>query len=73
LSTNLDIFAARATVVLPVNLTDANDATDNLPAARRAHARLFRYGTTGYEADRGAGSRDGDRQTRALTREWTAR
>ena len=50
LSTNLDIFAAPADGSrAPVNLTDANDATDNLPVVspRWPQARLFRDAAAG--------------------------
>jgi dipeptidyl aminopeptidase/acylaminoacyl peptidase len=72
-STNLDIFAA-ANGAAPRNLTDANDATDNLPAVSPdgrwlAYAAMAR---PGYEADRmviqlrnlATG------ETRALTQGW---
>ncbi|WP_257540180.1 S9 family peptidase [Sphingobium sp. CFD-1] len=55
LSTNLDIFAAPADgSAVPINLTDANDATDTMPAVSPdgqwlAYAAMKR---PGYEADR---------------------
>ena len=75
LSTNLDIFMAPADgASAPVNLTDANDATDNFPAVSPdgkwlAYAAMKR---PGYEADRmvlmlrnlATGA------TRALTGDW---
>jgi dipeptidyl aminopeptidase/acylaminoacyl peptidase len=55
LSTNLDIFAVPADgSAPPVNLTDANDATDNLPAVS-PDGRTLAYAAMarpGYEADR---------------------
>ena len=55
LSTNLDIFAAPADgSAAPVNLTDANDATDTLPAVS-PDGRYLAYVAMkrpGYEADR---------------------
>jgi dipeptidyl aminopeptidase/acylaminoacyl peptidase len=73
ISTNLDIFAAREGAA-PVNLTDANDATDNLPVVSPdgrwlAYAAMAR---PGYESDRMVvylrDLRTG--QTRALTENW---
>ncbi|TPG08482.1 alpha/beta hydrolase family protein [Sphingomonas oligophenolica] len=55
LSTNLDIFAAPADgSSTPVNLTDANDATDNLPTVSPDGRKLayFAMRRPGYEADR---------------------
>ncbi|MFL6830171.1 MAG: prolyl oligopeptidase family serine peptidase [Sphingomicrobium sp.] len=55
LSTNLDIFAAPADgSAPPVNLTDANDATDNLPTVSPDGRTLayFAMARPGYEADR---------------------
>jgi dipeptidyl aminopeptidase/acylaminoacyl peptidase len=55
LSTNLDIFAAPADgSSAPVNLTDDNDATDNLPTASPDGKWLawFAMQRPGYEADR---------------------
>jgi dipeptidyl aminopeptidase/acylaminoacyl peptidase len=55
ISTNLDIFAVPADgSTAPVNLTDANDATDNLPAVS-PDGRSLAYvamNRPGYEADR---------------------
>jgi dipeptidyl aminopeptidase/acylaminoacyl peptidase len=55
LSTNLDIFAAPADGgAPPVNLTDANDGTDNLPTVS-PDGRTLAYvamARAGYEADR---------------------
>ncbi|MEO6225500.1 MAG: S9 family peptidase [Sphingomicrobium sp.] len=55
LSTNLDIFQAPSDgSAPPVNLTDANDATDNLPAVS-PDGRTLAYvamARPGYEADR---------------------
>jgi dipeptidyl aminopeptidase/acylaminoacyl peptidase len=55
LSTNLDIFAVPSDgSAPPVNLTDANDATDNLPAVS-PDGRTLAYAAMarpGYEADR---------------------
>jgi len=75
LSTNLDIFAAPSDgSAPPVNLTDANDATDNLPAVSPDGRALayFAMARPGYEADRQVlVLRDlGTGRTRALTREW---
>lgn len=72
-STNLDIFAAREAGP-PVNLTDANDATDSLPAVSPdgrwlAYAAMAR---PGYESDRMVihlrNLETGE--TRALTEDW---
>jgi dipeptidyl aminopeptidase/acylaminoacyl peptidase len=55
LSTNLDIFAVPSDgTAPPVNLTDANDATDNLPAVSPDGRTLayFAMARPGYEADR---------------------
>jgi dipeptidyl aminopeptidase/acylaminoacyl peptidase len=55
ISTNLDIFAVPADgSTAPVNLTDANDATDNLPAVSPDGRRLAYVAMKrpGYEADR---------------------
>jgi dipeptidyl aminopeptidase/acylaminoacyl peptidase len=55
LSTNLDIFSAPADgSSAPVNLTDANDAMDNLPTASPDGKYLawFAMKRAGYEADR---------------------
>ena len=55
LSTNLDIFATPTDgSAPPVNLTDANDATDNLPAVSPDGGTLayFAMARPGYEADR---------------------
>ncbi|QNE30591.1 S9 family peptidase [Sphingomonas sp. NBWT7] len=54
-STNLDIFAVPADgSAAPVNLTDANDATDNLPTVSPDGRKLayFAMRRPGYEADR---------------------
>src|SRR5690606_23992749 len=72
-STNLDIFAAREGGP-PVNLTDANDATDSLPAVSPdgrwlAYAAMAR---PGYESDRMVihlRNRETG-ETRALTEDW---
>jgi dipeptidyl aminopeptidase/acylaminoacyl peptidase len=74
-STNMDIFAAPADGTgAPVNLTDANDATDTLPAISPdgkwlAYAAMAR---PGYEADRQVLQlRDiATGETRALTQSW---
>ncbi len=75
LSTNLDIFAVPADgSAVPVNLTDANDATDTLPAVS-PDGRWLAYAAMkrpGYESDRlvlmlrniASG------ETRALTEGW---
>ncbi len=55
LSTNLDIFSAPADGSSPpVNLTDMNDATDNLPTVSPDGRKLayFAMRRPGYEADR---------------------
>jgi dipeptidyl aminopeptidase/acylaminoacyl peptidase len=55
LSTNLDIFQAPADgSAAPVNLTDANDGTDNLPTLSPDGRMLayFAMARPGYEADR---------------------
>jgi dipeptidyl aminopeptidase/acylaminoacyl peptidase len=55
LSTNLDIFQAPSDgSAPPVNLTDANDATDNLPTVSPDGRTLayFAMARPGYEADR---------------------
>jgi dipeptidyl aminopeptidase/acylaminoacyl peptidase len=55
LSTNLDIFAtATDGSAPPMNLTDANDATDNLPTVSPDGRTLayFAMARPGYEADR---------------------
>ena len=55
LSTNLDIFSAPADgSAAPVNLTDANDAMDNLPTVSPDGRTLayFAMRRPGYEADR---------------------
>ena len=75
LSTNLDIFAAPADgSAAPTNLTDANDATDTLPAVSPdgnwlAYAAMKR---PGYESDRQVLMlRDiATGQTRAVTESW---
>ena len=54
-STNLDIFQVAADgFAAPVNLTDANDATDNQPAVSPDGRKLayFAMRRPGYEADR---------------------
>jgi dipeptidyl aminopeptidase/acylaminoacyl peptidase len=75
LSTNLDIFAAPADgSAPPVNLTDANDATDNLPTISPDGRTLayFAMARPGYEADRQVLQlRDlATGQTRAVTQNW---
>jgi dipeptidyl aminopeptidase/acylaminoacyl peptidase len=75
LSTNLDIFEISENgSTTPVNLTDANDATDNLPAVSPdgktlAYAAMAR---PGYESDRMVLQlRDlATGKTRALTQNW---
>ena len=55
LSTNLDIFSAPTDgTAPPINLTDANDATDNLPTVSPDGRTLayFAMAGPGYEADR---------------------
>jgi dipeptidyl aminopeptidase/acylaminoacyl peptidase len=74
-STNLDIFAAPSDgSAPPTNLTDANDATDNLPAVSPDGRTLayFAMGRAGYEADRQVLQlRDlATGQTRAITQNW---
>jgi dipeptidyl aminopeptidase/acylaminoacyl peptidase len=74
-STNLDIFAAPIDgSAAPTNLTDANDATDNLPTVS-PDGRTLAYvamARPGYEADRQVvmlrDLRTG--RTRALTQDW---
>jgi len=75
LSTNLDIFASPSDgSAAPVNLTDANDGTDNLPAVSPDGRTLayFAMARAGYEADRQVLQlRDiATGQTRALTQDW---
>ena len=75
LSTNLDIFASPADgSAPPVNLTDANDGTDNLPTVSPDGRMLayFAMARAGYEADRQVLQlRDlATGQTRALTQSW---
>ncbi|MFL6848546.1 MAG: prolyl oligopeptidase family serine peptidase, partial [Sphingomicrobium sp.] len=75
LSTNLDIFAAPTDgSAPPVNLTDANDATDNLPTVSPDGRTLayFAMARPTYEADRQVLMlRDlATGQTRALTQDW---
>ncbi|MEN2786569.1 S9 family peptidase [Sphingomonas qilianensis] len=75
LSTNLDIFAAAADgSTAPVNLTDANDGTDNLPTVSPDGRFLayFAMARAGFEADRQVLMvRDlASGQTRALTQGW---
>ena len=75
LSTNLDIFAAPADGSgAPVNLTDANDGTDNLPTVSPDGRSLayFAMARPGYEADRQVLMvRDlASGQVRALTQGW---
>ncbi len=74
-STNLDIFAASADgSAAPVNLTDANDATDTLPAVSPDGRRLAYVAMKrpGYEADRQVLTiRDlATGQVRAVTEGW---
>lgn len=73
-STNLDIFAVPAAGGAATNLTDANDATDTLPAPS-PNGRWLAYAAMarpGYEADRQVlmlrDLRSGT--TRALTQGW---
>ncbi len=73
-STNLDIFAAPTDGGQPVNLTDANDATDTLPTVS-PDGRTLAYVAMrrpGYEADRQVVHlRDiASGRTRALTQNW---
>ncbi|MGN6820840.1 MAG: prolyl oligopeptidase family serine peptidase [Sphingomonas sp.] len=75
LSVNLDIFAAPADgSAAPVNLTDANDAMDNLPTASPDGKYLawFAMKRPGYEADRQVLMlRDlASGRVRALTENW---
>ncbi len=75
LSTNLDIFAVPADgSSAPVNLTDANDGTDNLPAVSPDGRTLayFAMARPGYEADRQVLQlRDlATGRVRALTQAW---
>jgi dipeptidyl aminopeptidase/acylaminoacyl peptidase len=75
LSTNLDIFAAPTDgSAPPANLTDANDATDNLPTISPDGRMLayFAMARPGYEADRQVLQlRDlATGQTRAVTQNW---
>jgi dipeptidyl aminopeptidase/acylaminoacyl peptidase len=74
-STNLDIFAVPSDGSSPpVNLTDPNDATDNLPAVSPDGKTLAYFAMTRptYEADRQVLMlRDiATGQTRALTQSW---
>ena len=75
LSTNLDIFAVPSDgSAPPVNLTDANDATDNLPTVSPDGRTLayFAMARPGYEADRQVLQlRDlATGQVRPLTQNW---
>jgi dipeptidyl aminopeptidase/acylaminoacyl peptidase len=75
LSTNLDIFAVPSDgSSAPVNLTDANDGTDNLPAVSPDGRTLayFAMARPGYEADRQVLQlRDLESgKVRALTQNW---
>ena len=75
LSTNLDIFASPIDgSAPPLNLTDANDGTDNLPTVSPDGRTLayFSMARAGYEADRQVLQlRDlASGQTRALTQNW---
>ncbi len=75
LSTNLDIFAVPTDGSAgPTNLTDANDATDNLPAVSPDGRTLayFAMARPTYEADRQVLMlRDlATGQVRALTKDW---
>jgi dipeptidyl aminopeptidase/acylaminoacyl peptidase len=75
LSTNIDLFAAPADgSAAPVNLTDANDATDTMPTVSPdgkwlAYAAMKR---PGYEADRLVLTvrNIATGETRALTEDW---
>ncbi len=75
LSTNLDIFSAPADAsAAPTNLTDANDATDTMPAVSPdgkwlAYAAMKR---PGYESDRLVLTlrNIATGETRALTEDW---
>ena len=74
-STNLDIFAAPSDgSAAPANLTDANDATDNLPTVSPDGRTLayFAMARPGYEADRQVLMlRDlASGRVRALTQDW---
>lgn len=74
-STNLDIFAVPADgSTAPLNLTDANDATDNLPTVSPDGRKLayFAMRRPGYEADRQVLTvRDlASGQTVSLTERW---
>ena len=74
-STNLDIFAVPSDgSAPPTNLTDANDATDNLPTVSPDGRTLayFAMARPGYEADRQVLMlRDlASGTTRALTQDW---
>lgn len=74
-STNLDIFAVPADgSAAPTNLTDANDATDNLPTVSPDGRKLayFAMRRPGYEADRQVLTvRDlASGQTVSLTERW---
>ena len=74
-STNLDIFAAPSDgSARPVNLTDANDATDNLPTVSPDGRTLayFAMARPTYEADRQVLMlRDlASGQLRAVTQDW---
>ena len=75
LSTNLDIFAVPTNLSSsPINLTDANDATDNLPSVSPDGRKLayFAMARPGYESDRQVLMlRDlASGQVRALTQSW---
>jgi dipeptidyl aminopeptidase/acylaminoacyl peptidase len=75
LSTNLDIFQAPSDgSAAPVNLTDANDGTDNLPIVSPDGRTLayFAMARPGYEADRQVLMlRDlASGQVRPLTQSW---